>query len=404
MLGLADELLRRGESDEAVQILDLLARDPDVTIRNEARFRRSRLLESRGSNREAAVLLRRILDEKPDAVAVRLQLAQLLDRMGDKDAAWRQVRAVHAAGLPPDVARIVTRYSEALHSQRPAGASFQIAIAPDSNISRATRSDTLGTVLGDFRVDDGSKARSGTGLSLQGQAFRRFPIPGDDSLLVRASTSLDLYRKSRFNDVIADVAAGPELHWGRSRFTLEAGAAQRWYGWRLFERSVRLGGSWTRPFGQRSQLRLSAFGALIDNRSNELEDGNVYSGQASLEHALSPTMGVALTVGADRRALKDPGYSTTGWRLSFVGWRDIGRATLSIEGEYSRRKADARLALFPEARSDHFARFTIGTMFRQLTFRGFAPITRIVYERNRSTIEFYDYRRTRTEFGIVRAF
>ena len=77
-------------------------------------------------------------------------------------------------GLPPAVARLVDRYSEALRAARPCGASLEIALAPDSNINRATRSDTLGTVLGDFDIDKDSKAKSGTGLSLHGQAYRRF--------------------------------------------------------------------------------------------------------------------------------------------------------------------------------------------------------------------------------------
>ena len=59
--------------------------------------------------------------------------------------------------------------------------------------------------------------------------------------------------------------------------------------------------------------------------------------------------------------------------------------------------------LFPEARSDSFSRFSLGATFRRLTFGGFAPTTRIIIERNRSTIEFYDYQRIRTEFGIARA-
>lgn len=41
---------------------------------------------------------------------------------------------------------------------------------------------------------------------------------------------------------------------------------------------------------------------------------------------------------------------------------------------------------------------------RQLTVSGFAPVVRVMRERNRSTIEFYDFKRTRTEFAIVRAF
>jgi hypothetical protein len=67
-------------------------------------------------------------------------------------------------------------------------------------------------------------------------------------------------------------------------------------------------------------------------------------------------------------------------------------------------KADKRLILLPDAREDRFKRFQIGAVHRQFTFAGFAPVTRLVIERNRSSVEFYDYKRTRTELGVSRAF
>jgi len=404
MVRLAVQRQAAGDLEFAGSLYRSLETDPNPSVRAEARFRRAKLLLQSKRNGEAAILLRRLLDEQPTATVARLELAHALQLMGENDAAWRELRAAQAAGLPPAVARMVDRYSEALRSARSTGASFEIAIAPDSNINRSTRSDTLGTVLGDFDIDKNSKAKSGTGLSLQGQAYRRFTINGDTKLLIRASTSGDLYRETEFNDVSVELAGGPEFELGASRFNLETGATQRWFGQKPFQRSVRIAGGWTHPLGRQSQLRLTGSAALVDNQQNDLQDGKAYSGQVSLEHALSPTTGIGLTLGADRQSLKDAGYSTTAWRAGLVGWRDVGRATLTVAGQYGRLRADDRLALFPDKRSDRYSRITIGATFRQLMFGGFAPVTRLVIERNRSTIEFYDYKRVRSEFGIVRAF
>ena len=110
------------------------------------------------------------------------------------------------------------------------------------------------------------------------------------------------------------------------------------------------------------------------------------------------------SVGFDRQALRDPGYSTSGWRGAFSLWQDIGRITLSGGLEIGRLHADERLLLFPERRTDRFTRATVGATFRQVQWHGFAPIFRLSIERNKSSIAFYDYRRTRTEMGIQRAF
>jgi hypothetical protein len=404
MLRLAEVAQQKGNSTTASTIYDALESDPDPNIRNEARYRHAKLLTGVSRPRDAAILLRRVLDEKPQAVPARLELARTLQLLGDTNAALRELRAAQATGLPPAVARLIDRYSAALRAQRPFGASLEIAIAPDSNINRATRSDTLGTIFGDFQIGDEGKAKSGIGLSLAGQTYRRISIGGDTNLVLRASGFANLYRDSEFNDLAADLAAGPEFSLGRDRLQLEVGATQRWFGQKPYLRSGRLAGTFSHPLGSRTLLRLVGSATLIDNRLNDLQDGKGYSSQLQIERALTPTTGIAGSVSIDRQALKDRGYATTGWRAGLTGWHDLGRMTLTAAAELGRLHADERLLLFPERRQDRYTRLSLGASFRQLQYGGFAPLIRISLERNRSSIAFYDYRRARTEIGVVRAF
>ena len=404
VFSLADAAQERGDVRVAEAAYEALAHDPNKQVRAEALFRHAKLLAKAGRLESAATLFRTLLDERPDAIGARLELARALDLMGDKDAAWRELRSAQASGLPSRVARLVDRYSEALRSARPMGASLEIAIAPDSNISRSTRSDTLGTVLGDFEIDDDSKAKSGLGLALRGQGYRRFGLGEGSSILVRASGFADLYKKSEFNDIALDVAAGPEFLAGRSRVQLELGATQRWFGQDPYLRSARVKGTWTLPVDRRSQLRIGASATLNDNQQNDLQDGKRFSAELAFERALSASMGAALTLSADREVARDPAYSTRGWRAGVMVWRDIGRTTFTAGVDFGQLRADDRLALFPDKRSDRYYRLSLGATLRQFTFAGFAPVTRLVIERNHSTIEFHDFKRTRTEFGVVRPF
>jgi tetratricopeptide (TPR) repeat protein len=404
VFSLADAAQERGDIRVAEAAYEALAHDPNKQVRAEALFRHAKLLAKAGRLDSAATLFRTLLDERPDAIGARLELVRALDQMGDKDAAWRELRSAQASGLPSRVARLVDRYSEALRSARPMGASLEIAIAPDSNISRSTRSDTLGTVLGDFEIDDDSKAKSGLGLALRGQGYRRFGLGEGSSILVRASGFADLYKKSEFNDIALDVAAGPEFLAGRSRVQLELGATQRWFGQDPYLRSARVKGTWTLPVDRRSQLRIGASATLNDNQQNDLQDGKRFSAELAFERALSASMGAALTLSADREVARDPAYSTRGWRAGVMVWRDIGRTTFTAGVDFGQLRADDRLALFPDKRSDRYYRLSLGATLRQFTFAGFAPVTRLVIERNHSTIEFHDFKRTRTEFGVVRPF
>lgn len=381
-----------------------LADDPNRDVRAEALFRYGVMLARAGRLGDAALLLRRLIDQRPEAAAARLELAGVLDRLGDREAAYREVRAAQASGLPPAVARLVDRYSDALRAARALGGGLEIAIAPDSNINRSTHSDRLGTIFGDFDIGQDSKAKSGLGLSLRGHAYRRLPGAGGANVVIRAGGSADIYRDHRFNDIAVDLSAGAEFQIARNRASLEFGATNRWFGQQPFVRSARVAAAWSRPIDPRTQVRLRASAALIDNRLNALQDAKSYSAQLSVERALSPVLGIAVTGYGDRLSARDPGYSTTGWRAGLLGWRDAGRATFTAGVEFGRLRADERLVLFPAKRSDEYRRLTLGATLRQFTVGGFAPITRLVIERNRSSIEFHDYRRTRTEIGITRAF
>ena len=404
MIKLAEEMIRRGKSHDAETILDLLTHDPDSNIRNEARFRQALMLEAGGRNEAAAVLLRRILDEKPDATAVRFKLATMLQKMGHEDSALRELRALQSSDLPPDVARFVDRVSASLQATKPLGFQIEVALAPDTNVNRATRSNTLGTIFGDFTLDKGSQAKSGVGAALRGLAQARHVFNGGLALVARANGEANLYRHRDFDDIALELSVGPELLAGRTRLTAEAGIGRQWYGMKPYQRSLRVSASASRPVDSVSYLRLDGSLRWLDNHFNDLQDGQGYSLNARYERSLSPGLMIATSAGIDRFKASDAAYSTHGWNAGISAYRNIGRITLSAGVDVGRLHADDRLLLLPQARRDRLTRISFGSVFRQLTFAGFAPVTRLIIERNRSTVEFYDFRRIRTEFGISRAF
>ncbi|WP_118857581.1 surface lipoprotein assembly modifier [Sphingomonas mesophila] len=404
LLALGRRLQDDGAEAEAATVYAALEADPSADVRAEARYRLAGLAMRRKEWQAAAIFLRRVLDERPDAAPVRLTLAQVLNEIGDEGAALRELRAAQAIGLPLEVARMVDRFSEALRARRPFGASLEIALAPDSNINAATSSDTLGTVIGEFDIDPGGKARSGVGAALRGSAFARKPLGETVALLARANVSADFYRDKDFNQITADLSAGPELHLGPVRLNLEAGATRRWFGMKPFEDSLRLDLSAALPAGRRSLVRGRIAVARIDNKLNDLQDGRLWSGEIGIERAIDARTGLGLSLAASRAALDDPGYSTTAWRATLLGWREFGRVTAHASASIGRLEADERLSLFPDKREDRSWRLSAGATMRQFQWGGFAPLVRVSYERNASTIAFYDTRRRRVEFGFVRAF
>ena len=402
LLQIAEDFARHGQGAQAERLFELLSNDPSPDIHNKARFRLAEMMLAEGKYAKAALLLRRILDENPKATRVRLELAAVLNKMGDPDGSLRQLRALRTGDLPPNVARFVDRLAASLQASKPLGFHLELAIAPDTNINRATSSDTLGTVLGDFTINQ--KVKSGVGVAARGLVQARLHMSQKLQLVVRATSDASIYRDSDFNDITVDLAAGPEIRLGKNRLTAEIGASQQWYGMKSYQRTGHLAGSITRPLGPVSQLRLDVAGRLTSNSFNHLQDGTGIGARLDYERAFSPEILLSVSAGADRFKAKSDAYSTKAWNFSLTAYRDVGRTTLSAGIEVGRLKADERLLLLPRAREDKLIRLSLGAVLRRLTFDGFAPTVRVVFERNRSSVEFYDYHRVRSEFGIARAF
>lgn len=388
----------------AEAIYRALSSNPDPAVRNEARFRLARMFRAQDRLSDAAVLLRRILDEQPNAEPVRLELASVLVAMGDEAGARRELRAARAGKLPPEVARQVDRFSEALRARKPLGGSLEITLANDSNVNRATRSDMLGTVIGDFTLDKNARAQSGRGVSLNGQGYGRVPLGRQMDLLTTVSGSADLYRKSQFNDITLGATIGPEMTLGKYRLQASAGASRRWFGQVPFTDVATLQLDFARPLSATTEVRGAVAGSRIWNHLNALESGHSFSASVGTEIALSSRTGVGLTLVGIRQALNDPGYSTTSGQVSMFAWREAGRVTYTGALTWGRLVADERLLLYLHRRDERLYRASFGATARQFQFRGFAPTISFTWERNRSPVEIYDYGRCVFNVGVVRAF
>lgn len=404
VFAVADGARAAGRIEDALSLYEGLTHDPDPEIRAEARFRKGMTLADAGRYREAAQTFRALLDEKPGAARVRLELARVLALIGDEKAARREIRQAQAAGLPEAVAVVVDQFAAALRSKRPFGGSLELALAPDTNINRATAARTLDTVIAPLVLSEDARARSGLGIKAGAQAYARLPLRQGVALLPRVSGAGRLYRASRFDDIAASGLLGLEWQGARDRITGSAGFGWRWFGKALYARTSTVSVDWMHPIDRRTQLVAGAAASRARYVANSLQDGGIFDLTVAAEHAFAADSGGSLTVSANRQTARDPGYATASGGLSALTWKEVGRTTLYLSGGIRRTEGDARLFLFPERRREWLFQAGAGATFRHLTFHGLAPTLRATFERNVSTVGIYDYRRLAFEAGITRAF
>lgn len=404
MFELADRLAARGQTGEAEAVLDALTRDASVDIRSEARFRIGLMRERRRDWDGAARAFRMILEEKPDAGPVRLELARVLAASGDEDGARRQLRLASSAGLPDEVSRIVNQFESALRSHKRLGGSFEFGFAPDNNINRAQRGSVAEVGTLQVELSEDARAQSGIGLTIGGQAYWRPPVGGDTGLLMTLSGSGDLYRKSRFNDVSTALTAGPELRWGSSRIRLAGVFGLRWFGESRYSKSYGASFNWLRPLDPRSQLQLDLSAIRNNYRINPALNGLTTGAVFRYERALSPRLFGRLSLRATRQEARDPAFATWSTGSELLLAREAGPLTFYGRAGYDRIWADASFSFPPVRRKDRQLDLEAGAALRRLSIWGLSPLLRIRWTKNKSPVFFYDFNRTRLELGFTREF
>jgi tetratricopeptide (TPR) repeat protein len=400
----AQTLADAGQDDRAIDLLEALAKDRHPDFRAEARVRIARLLARRGDQIGALVWYRQLLDEKPDAAPARIEFAALLAQTGDIDGARRALRQLDIDALPPTVAAAVNRYVQALRSRKPWGGSFEIAMAPDSNINRATSATMLDTVIAPLNLSHDARQQSGIGVKESSQIYGRLDIGEDFTLVPRLSNQATLYRASQFNDISGSAQLGVEYRRRADRITPSAGVTWRWYGGSIYARTQSVNLDWLHPAGHRAQIDVNGSANRVRYASNRWQNGMIYSLAVTYERALSTRSGASIGLSANRQTADYAGYASVTGSASAVYWHDIGRTTLFATVSGSHLGADARLPLFPERRVDWYARGGAGIIWRRIEVAGFSPIVRLAYERNWSTVGIYDFHRVTTDIGITRSF
>lgn len=400
----ADARRAAGSIDDALAIYDALSSDPDPDIRTEARYRKGLMLADLRRFAEAAVAFRALLDEKPDVVVARLELARMLAAMGRETEARRTLRQAQAAGIPDEAAIAVDQFAQALRSPKRLGGSIDLAFAPDTNINRATQARTLDTIIAPLTLSEDARAQSGIGVRVAGQAFAKLGLTDRLSLLPRLSGLANLYRNGGFNDVSASALVGLEWQDDGNRVSPSVGETYRWFGGQRYARTRTATVDWLRSIDRLSQIVASGSASRARYDQNALQDGMIYDLSLAYERALDRSTGITVTPSATRQTAEDPGYATWAYGMTLGGWREVGAGTVFLSSGIRRTEGDTRLFLFPERRQDWLLTVRAGATLRALSFAGLAPKLRLNLERNFSTVGIYDYRRIAAEFGIRRAF
>lgn len=403
VLIVAANLIDEGRFEEALLILDQLARDEAGGAQRD--FLDGMISMARGDLSRSEAMFRKILDGDPGLVRVRLELARALFlQRKDEDADYHFRLAI--AERPADgVIANVARFREAIRARRAWRINLTLGIAPDSNINSATDKERVDLFGLPFAIDPESRSRSGVGMIAGVDASMRLRRDTDLPIYVGAFGRSVRYKDDRFDDHYIGGEIGPEFRLKGGRLRVAATGLSRWYGGRhlVVNRGAKL--AFDKVFGGRWGIdaALMARHNAYSRRSDV--DGWEIEAAFQTNRALgASTLGMAFISG-QRMIANDPGHS--GWqaRAGVAVLKELGwglRPQLTVEA--GRRVNDSPLAPFNRVRRDWQVRASASLYKRDWNVLGFSPSLSVTWQRDISTIALYDQRRIRTEFGVTKAF
>ena len=410
LLAKAESLIQAKQYQAALPLVEALGQAPD--LRMQQQFLAGYIAIETGDVKGAIRKFRSILDANPGQTRVRLELARAYLLSGKEASADYHFRlAQNDENLPDEIARTIRNTRSILRDQRIWRFSFDFGFAPDTNINGATNAETIDINFGPIKLplelDENARERSGVGQTAGFSGGIRVKVDDRLALLFDADSKIINYKGRSADDIVVQVAAGPELRIARySSISLQAVGLQRWYGGRLATREYggRFGYQQALSEGQR-------VGIELDARRTESEISNAYSGwqlgaNATYEQLVGKSLIASASIFVRRDLLNADGYSSFnyGVNLGIGGELPLG-LNAGLSASISRSEFDAPLLLYStESRQDWrgFARAYVGS--RKVKFLGFSPSIDYVYSRVDSNYSLYEMSRHRVNFKFARYF
>ena len=403
LLALAKDLIFAGRLDEALAHLDQVKITPENEV--DVAFLRGRIAETKGDLAGAVRYYRYIIGSYPELVRVRLELARVLFLIGEDGAAKHHFEMARGADPPPNVAKNIDDFLDAIRNRRRVRTNFEIALAPDTNVNAATNDTTVDIFGVPSQLTDDARQTSGIGLVVRAGADVRHPLGRGLDAEAGVAVRHFEYSNNEFDDTSGAVYGGVRRYLAASDIGVRANASRRWFGGSGYSYGV--GGKL--DFGHRlSPLwfsRLTFGGQYVTYDESDFLNGPVFVVQGELSNALTADSRVYYVAGLVRENADDEAYSNTSPYIGFGYDKEFtGRLRLDIQPSISIRRFDEELVAFGKRRRDEIARLRTRVTYRQDMFLGFAPYAGYMFTYNHSNISIYDYTRHQFELGITRVF
>ncbi len=342
----AGKLVDAGDYDQATRILTMMPQTNSLPVEIERWFLIAQMAQRQGDLDTAIKIYRKILDDQPDLVKIRYELA--LCYMAKKQwyrADYHLRLAMAGQDIPPRVKQQMMYYRWIARQNKNWNVWFNFGAGPDNNVNQTSDEPVCGSmvctssgwcIIPPESVCPYPKPEKAMGyhLMLGGNYEFRFGEhwrwKNDANIYVNTYTKYDswdlgLFRMpalkiptgSKYDDLYLSASTGPRYVWSHGDVWLAAVGARRWYGWDRYYWSA--GGKIDTNYDFTRRLSAGLSLQVMDNKYDDdyystVLNGQTYSSNLRLSYSLDATKYIILRGGVDRDTTKSRGWSD--WRYS----------------------------------------------------------------------------------------
>ena len=354
---------------------------------------------------EAIAALRAILINRPQLTRVRLELARAFFLKGDDDLSQAHFERVLAGNPPLAMAANIRRFLHTIRARRRWSGHLSVSLEQNDNINSGSDVETIYLFGLPFTVNEQSRPRSGTGLSLSTGGEYQYPLGERWRWRFGADATRSEYEGHEFDQTYLLLRSGPRwLASRRSEVGLQAIGGQRWVARNRYSKEFGL------RFDARHQVNRKAG---VNGRASWKKfhyRQSIEAADTELEYALggswlfSPLIQGSAGIGFSRERLKSGTRSRE--RSVNIGLGAILPKGWTLGGnlEWSRQRHGFDAPFSTDRRLDRRRTSRLFLLNRRLVLFGFSPQFVITRERQKSNAPLNNYRRTRADLRFVRQF
>ena len=410
---LAGRLVERNDYEHATQILTMMPRTNSLPVEIERWYLLAQIEQKKGNIDEAIRIYRKILDDQPDLVKIRYELAICYMMKGQWYRADYNLRlAMAGKDIPDEIKQRMMYLRYIARKNKNWNVWFNFGAAPDNNVNQASGgNECITNEWGTFcrSLPEPEKA-IGTNFMLGGNY--EFKLSDNWRWKSDATIYTNIYDKHKYDDLYLSSSTGPRYVWEKGDVWLAAIANRRWYGWDRYNWAY--GGKidanydWTRRLSSGLTLR------IMDNLYDEYGDwmdGQTYTASPHITFSLDSTKYLILRGNIERETAKVDAYANRKYGTSIgfgaelpYGFRVYLEPYFSWINYDGPRWVVKDNTYQPVKERDFLQRYAMSLSNNKLEVRGFVPTITFSYTKKDSNIVSREYEKWTTEFTFQQRF